>query len=68
MAKKMFKMAKKMFVKIHVFCLATEPTGSCGSFIDGYVCHISLNAYRFINKNIELYGKVLQSNIFQDDC
>ena len=45
-------MAEKMFVKIHVFGLAQEPTGSCGSFNDGDVCHISLKAYRFINLNI----------------
>ena len=36
------KMAEKMVAKIRVFGLAQEHTGSCGSFDDGDVCHISL--------------------------
>ena len=36
------KMAEKMVDKIRVFGLAQEHTGSCGSFDDGDVCHISL--------------------------
>ena len=34
----------KMVAKMRVFGLAQEHTGSCGSFNDGDVCHISLEA------------------------
>jgi len=47
-------MAEKMVAKIRVFGLAQEHIGSCGSFNDGDVCHISLEAYKFKIKNV--YG------------
>ena len=42
----------KMVAKMRVFGLAQEHAGSCGSFNDGDVCHISLEAYKLINKNV----------------
>ena len=42
----------KMVAKMRVFGLAQEHTGSCGSFNDGFVCHISLEAYKLIYKNV----------------
>ena len=41
-----------MVDKIRVFGLAQEHTGSCGSFNDGDVCHISLEAQKFIYENV----------------